>query len=581
MRRRAVLVVLAALAAALLALPAGAWAAADTTPPSLAFTGDLFTSQITNAATPQAEFTVSDASGLSSVQCKVDSGTYADCTSPYSMPGLAEGPHTVTVRAVDASPLQNSNTQSFDFIVDRTPPTLDLPASGTANDVATWGYSDANGPVTATCSLTGSGSNIVPGPCSTSSSLIVSGVPDGTYTLAVTLEDAAGNVTDPPGEETLTISHTAPTVSITAGPTGSNVTGDPTPAFTFSTTGGVTTKQCAVDGGTPVDCSSGSFTPASALADGPHVFEVQVSDGSQSATAFASFVVDTTPPTITFLVPDGSYVNGAIGFEAFDASTPSLAFECDIGDGNGFQPCGTTIDLSPLGDGPHTITVQTTDAAGNVRDQTIHIVIDRSTPTITPGTITVAPGTATVTFSAADATSPVTVNCRLDGGPYGACTTAGSDTVSGLAAGVHSIDVLVVDAAGNRNVFTATFTVPAPTQADGGTSGGGGGTTTTTTGSGASGLKLSAKLHRHGRRAPSLTLRCNERCTVKLRFTRKGRTLGTRTVKLTAGRSATITLRLSKGFGRAHSLKVLLRATATDGAGHTSTRSLSVTLYRR
>ncbi|HEU4978289.1 MAG TPA: Ig-like domain-containing protein [Solirubrobacteraceae bacterium] len=570
MRRRAVLGLLAALAAALLALPAGAWADADTTPPSLSFTGALYAQPITNASAPAAEFTVSDTSGLSSVQCKVDSGSFADCASPYSMPGLDEGRHTVTVRAVDASPLQNSNTQSFDFVVDRTAPTLDLPATATVTDAVTWGFADANGPVTSTCKL-----DDVATACANSSFAV--GALTGTHVLEVTVTDAAGNFTTK--SETFTVDSSAPTVDITGGPVQGAVTSDTTPTFDFTDSDdvGVTSRQCAIDTEALADCTS-PFT-AAPLSDGPHVLEVQVSDGTHFTTAFASFVVDTTQPTITFLVADGSYVNGAIGFEAFDASTPSLAFQCDVGDGSGFQPCGTTIDLSALGNGPHTIAVRTADAAGNTASKSISIVIDRDTPTITPGQITVGTGTATVTFTAADSTSPVTTSCRLDGGPYGACTTPGSDTVSGVAPGSHSIDVLVVDAAGNRNIFTATFTVPTP-QSSGGTAGGGGGGTP----AGAADTtppKLFAKLHRHGHRAPTLTLRCSERCSVKLRFTRKGKTLGTRTVKLAANRSATTTLTLSRGFGHARSLKVLLRITATDSAGNHSSRTLSVTLYRR
>ena len=48
-------------------------------------------------------FTGTDARALASFQCKLDDGAFAACTSPKTYTGLKKGPHTFSVRAVDAA----------------------------------------------------------------------------------------------------------------------------------------------------------------------------------------------------------------------------------------------------------------------------------------------------------------------------------------------------------------------------------------------------------------------------------------------------------------------------------------------
>jgi hypothetical protein len=80
-----------------------------------------------------------------------------------------------------------------------------------------------------------------------------------------------------------------------------------------------------------------------------------------------------------------------------------------------------------------------------------------------------------MSFNVSDA-PPTTVECSLDGAAFGACTTAGSEDLSGLAPGNHSLSVRATDSAGNASTVTRHFSVtqPAAPGSGGGTGSGGG-----------------------------------------------------------------------------------------------------------
>src|SRR4029077_6479330 len=69
----------------------------DTTPPSVSVTSGP--ADPTNATSASFAFTASDGQ----VQCRIDGGSFASCSSPASFTGLGEGVHTFTVRATDAA----------------------------------------------------------------------------------------------------------------------------------------------------------------------------------------------------------------------------------------------------------------------------------------------------------------------------------------------------------------------------------------------------------------------------------------------------------------------------------------------
>jgi hypothetical protein len=78
-----------------------------------------------------ASFSFTDSESGVSFECRLDGGSYSACVSPTSYSGLADGPHTFDVRAVDAAGNQSA-AASDTWTVDAEGPsaTIDFPVVG-------------------------------------------------------------------------------------------------------------------------------------------------------------------------------------------------------------------------------------------------------------------------------------------------------------------------------------------------------------------------------------------------------------------------------------------------------------------
>ena len=147
---------------------------------------------------------------------------------------------------------------------------------------------------------------------------------------------------------------------------------------------------------------------------------------------------------------------------AFTSSEAGSTFECKL-DGAAYSACTSPKDYTNLSNGSHTFEVRATDAAGNVdatpASRTFSVNVSPppqdTTPPVTSldsnsgpveGT-TVKQKDATFTFSSNEAGS--TFECKLDSGPYSACSSPKRYT--GLANGTHTFLVRAKDAAGNTD----------------------------------------------------------------------------------------------------------------------------------
>jgi hypothetical protein len=210
--------------------------------------------------------------------------------------------------------------------------------------------------------------------------------------------------------------------------------------------------------------------------------------------------------------------------------------------------------------------------------------LDTVLPTATIGDVQVSGSTATASFTSPDA-DLARFECRLDSAAYATCTSP--KQFSGLAPASHKLSVRAVDTAGNRGdpAETVLFVLSAPPAGDPTPppSSGGGGPAPDTTApkialgsrtlrvskAGKVGVKLSC---------PAGEARCN--VTVQLRLGRS--TLARRSATISGGRSATVSLTLSKAtrkrLAKDKKLKVSAVIAATDAAGNRSNATTSVTL---
>ncbi|MBK5986316.1 Biofilm associated protein, partial [Acinetobacter baumannii] len=109
--------------------------------------------------------------------------------------------------------------------------------------------------------------------------------------------------------------------------------------------------------------------------------------------------------------------------------------------------------LPTLADGPHTITVTATDAAGNVGNDTAVVTIDTVAPVVSFTDASTNDTTPALTGTIDDPTATVVVT--VDGVDYPALNngdgtwTLADNTLPVLADGPHTVSVTATDVAGN------------------------------------------------------------------------------------------------------------------------------------
>ena len=201
----------------------------DTTPPDTTITAGP--GGPTNDTTPTFAFTASESG--STFACRVDGGAYATCTSPWTTAALADGSHTVSVRATDQAGNTDATPATRGFTVDTVAPRTTITSAPSDNSDST----DAS--VTFAVNEAGSTSEcrLDSGPWSPCTSPFqVSGLAAGSHSIGVRSTDPAGNVESPGASASWTVgsgggpgepppADAPPTVQLTAPAVGSVVSG--------------------------------------------------------------------------------------------------------------------------------------------------------------------------------------------------------------------------------------------------------------------------------------------------------------------------------------------------------------------
>jgi large repetitive protein len=173
----------------------------DTTPPNTpSITFAPFAYPPVGWSSTSATFMYSDSSSdVASYQCKLDGGSYVACASAVTYSGLAQGPHTFLVKAVDSAGNVSSGVASWTFFVDTVPPTKPVFSqtppnpSSTATSTFAWSSTDpapASGIVGYLCSK----ENGSYSPCSSPYTYTVQSTSNGEHQFSVVAVDWAGNV---------------------------------------------------------------------------------------------------------------------------------------------------------------------------------------------------------------------------------------------------------------------------------------------------------------------------------------------------------------------------------------------------
>lgn len=424
------------------------FSATDVAPPRLAIVTPT-PRQITRDATVAVTGTVNDETPTS---VTVNGLTATRSGSNYSATATlaTEGENTILVSAVDAA--GNRTDSSRVVIHDSQAPVITL-TSPSDNSITN----------NATAAVTGTVSDI------TTTTINVNGVPltvgtggafSGTVTLTegsnfvtVTGTDQAGNATSVARHVTL---DTHPPVIAVSQPVDGLLTKQTTVALAGTVTD-ATTVTLLVNG-TPVTVSAedGSFSvPSTALAnEGDNTFTFVATDAAGNSTTATRHVTrDTQPPTLTIAAPADNEISNNASVTVSGSATDASAVTVTVNGTPATRDASGTFSAPlTLSEGPGTITVVATDAAGNASTATRARTVDLTPPTLTvtqpSGRVVTKENAASVSASVSDATA---VSLSVNGVTTSIATDGTFSTSVPLTAdGSAPIAIIATDAAGNH-----------------------------------------------------------------------------------------------------------------------------------
>src|SRR5262249_54299666 len=157
-------------------------------------------------------------------QCKLDSGSYATCTKPFTIsPALGDGSHAFSVKQTDQAGNQSLTAATWTWTVDTTVPAVPSvtghPSNPSTSSSASFTFTTDVGS-TPLCSLDGGAF----GACTSFTTMNYTGLAVGSHTFQVEARDTAGN-TGPAASFAWSISGTAPSLLASAvGSSGTAIT---------------------------------------------------------------------------------------------------------------------------------------------------------------------------------------------------------------------------------------------------------------------------------------------------------------------------------------------------------------------
>jgi MYXO-CTERM domain-containing protein len=238
-------------------------------------------------------------------ECSLDGGAFTACGDPATFTGLADGEHTLRVRARDVTGKVDPTPASRTWTVDTTAPAVPVIASP-ANGALVGGTPIFSGTAEPGSTVTVLVDGVVVGTTTANAEgnwTFTPTVPlsEGPHTVTVTATDAAGNTSAPSTGTAITVDTTAPDTSIVSGPEGT--VRETSATFDFGSTEENVTYECSLDGAAFTACTDP--VTWTGLAEGEHTLRVRARDAAGN--------VDETPASRTWTVAAGEAPDGGTG----------------------------------------------------------------------------------------------------------------------------------------------------------------------------------------------------------------------------------------------------------------------------
>ncbi len=311
-------------------------------------------------------------SGVGSIRYRLDNGPWITYSGPFPISG--DGAHYVQYTAFDVAG-NSANSATALVKIDSTPPSSSISVSGAVG---------ASGWYTAPPTVSLSAADTVIGILSISYSLdgrewrnytgpVV--IDEGRHVIAYRAEDEAGNI-EAPHTKQINVDATPPLATITS-PSAQTFVASNSVEVTWTATddlSGIDHFELALDGGLTrdVDRTARNYT-FFGLSDGSHTVELRAVDSAGLTITRASvFMVDATEPTVLVTSPGSGAVitssSTTVKWIASDKTSglDSFSISVDGGSPTILTSPMTSVTLTNLADGTHTVTIQAVDRAGNV-----------------------------------------------------------------------------------------------------------------------------------------------------------------------------------------------------------------------
>ena len=423
-------------------------------------------------------------------------GTWTDCSSNFYDPTLpGDGSYLFQAQVTD--PLGNVGaigTTTAPYVYDGTapaPPALTTPGTPNNDPNPTVTFSPEVPGGTAACTFySGTTSPASPTWTDCTNGTYAPSLPsDGTWTLAVTLSDAAGN-TSAPSTFTYVLDRTAPAAVTITGPTGPSndrkpvwtLAGDPATSITCQILVGNPPSGGTV--GTVSSCPTSFQGDLTNEPDGGYTLKVTATSAAHNQTVTtAPYALDTTAPSTPVVSVPAGTGNEPNPTWTFPVQAGTTA-QCRLTQGlssSAWSACDDgTYQVTDIQDGTYTVDVLVTDLAGNAAPigSSPPYTSDRTAPDAPTVTGPSGPGNSTTPTWRWTGESGATATCRLDrDGVVGSAVPCNSGSFSPALSGDASYVVVVTltDTAGNQGppattpsydldtVAPATPTVAGPT----------------------------------------------------------------------------------------------------------------------
>ena len=436
----------------------------------------------------------------SSLHYRIDNGSWStmmfsdpNCSATWDSTTVANGSHTVYIRASD-----NANqwtTNSATFTVNNQSPTVTInnPSAGQVSGAI---VIDAT-LIARSCSLTGelyridSGSWInlySQGGNDYTNVWDTGSVANGSHTIYVLASNSAKLTTTQSVVVYVTNTTPIPQITITAPTASQYVRGTTNISATIQPGAGATSltvHEYRINSGSWVALSGTAPNYSAAwnttsTADGAATVYVRAQNNvGEWATNSVAVTIDNTPPTIIISSPSAGVVSNNVTIDASTSSdsgsglvTP-LQYRIDSGSWTSLSGSGTAVwDSKSVSDGTHTIYVRGTDTIGNASTNTVSITVLNNDPPVVQTIINPTAGshTGSVNVSAfiTDDTSVQSAYYRVDSGAWVALggspgpigTWSASINSATYSDGTHTIYVRAVDgeaAEGTNSVSGVIF----------------------------------------------------------------------------------------------------------------------------